>query len=989
MEPLIVFDGGYDPDDRKLPTILQRMSDRRDNVLLVCRTDHGTVPPILAVETFRQVLVEFGIKHVTCDFEADDDIGVLANDLDCPVMSNDSDFFVYDLKAGFIPLDYINLTLCVHNTDTDVDYTCTKDKELNKNEYMYIPVKFYHRDTFVKLVGNKEAFVIPLLATLLGNDYLYASNLQGFYSTLTMPTTRLRYNYSPKTQCRLAALIEWLSDKSDLDSCVELVVAQLKADRRNMIRREIYNSVKSYINTNKHASTHLKSFLDARYTNDENTPTEACNQSVCDYFGNKLPNWVLQRLRMHEVHPMLQNIAVLHRVFLLCQVEILKEISTYRCSEFLRHVTYGIIFQPDLSADTKDNRRNCVQEYDREGKNTKKFYVRPAESIPCYGKLPSLGDVPKMSVEDRQYLLLCSLGVSLEGRSLPCKGRSECRSESLHDSCKDSDLHSELESCKESGAQSGLVSCNESGVQTDQKSCKESGVQSELESCKESGVLSDLKSCKESGVQPDLKSCKESGVKSDLESCKESGVKSDLESCKESGVQSDLESCKESGIQSDLESCKESGVQSDLESCKESGVQSDLISCNDSDVQSDLKLCKESGVKSDLESCKESGVQSDLESCKESGIQSDLESCKESGVQSDLESCKESGVQSDLISCNDSDVQSDLKLCKDSGVQSDLKLCKDSGVQSDLKLCKDSGVQSDLKLCKDSGVQSDLKLCKDSGLQSDHSSKDLDLDSDLFLLVGTTSFWINNANPQVTAAHLDSLIVSLIVIHVKVLKWIDQRKLLGFDFQKPRLYCHITEAFHKSSDKQIQKLEKNLEKYFVKPNHSHKNPRDNAVVHGFAQLQACMQDVIRLNQLLLCPFAPINPSFIINSTFMYNLCREIDVRLEPDLFIVDVLGKKSPLCLLFLKLKERVLSLCKDECFHEKSCQKKKKKNPTKKEKTKVKKDNLPKETKATEKTDEETAANTATEKKDKKARLKTKINCSVTNRFAMLDISD
>ena len=118
-------------------------------------------------------------------------------------------------------------------------------------------------------------------------------------------------------------------------------------------------------------------------------------------------------------------------------------------------------------------------------------------------------------------------------------------------------------------------------------------------------------------------------------------------------------------------------------------------------------------------------------------------------------------------------------------------------------------------------------------------------------------------------------------------------------------------------------------------------------------------------------------------------CREIDVRLEPDLFIVDMLGKKTPLCLLFLELKERVLSLCKDDCFHEKSCQKKKKKNPTKKEKSKVKKDTLPKETKATEKTDEETAAHTATEKKEKKAKLKTKINCSVTNRFAMLDISD
>ena len=725
VEPLVVLDGGYDPDNRKLPEILRRMSERRDNVERVCLGEDKMVFPILAVEIFIQILGELGIKHVTVDFDADDVTGVLANDLDCPVISNDSDFFVYDLKAGFIPLNYINLTLRVHNIGTGVDRECTKNKKLNQSEYMYIPVMFYQREEFAKMIGNKEAFVIPLLATLQGNDYLFESNLRAFYARLKMPSFhRFKYSAYPKIHGRLAAMIEWLSDKSDLNYCVDFVVARLRKDQKIKIRIDILKSVESYSKTDKHVPAHLKSFLNTNDVNDEKQQTNACYQTTCDYYGNMLPDWILEGLMKHELQPMIQNIAVLHTVVHRCQVEILSEISTYRCSEFLRQVTYGIVFQSDLNTDTKGNRNNSVQEYDRVQKTSTEFFVKPVESIACFGKLPFLHDVPKMSVDDRQCLLLCTLNMSKEGKSLP--------------------------------------------------------------------------------LYPDT--------------------------YEDSNIASDLDSYQDSGLQSALYSCKDPSEQSELYSFKDLDAHTNLQSSSDTDQQPD-QTGQDLGM----------------------AIQSDQS--------------YNAGLYSDQTS-NDSTQYSDQQSGKVLDLQSN-------------------------------------QVCKDP-------------DPDLLLLLGTISYWINHANPKVTAAHVDSLLVSLIILHVKILQWLEERNVQGLDLQKPRLYHQITEAFTASSDKQIQNLLKNLEKYFEEPNHSYKNPRANDVVHGFAQLQACIQDVICLNQLLMCTFSPINPAFVINSTFMYNLCREIDVHPNAVSYIVEMLDESSPLSRLFLRLKEKILSLCKDGRFKEK-----------------------------------------------------------------------
>ena len=59
----------------------------------------------LAILVFIKVLKSLKFEYYMADGEADRDIAVLANHHNCPVLSSDSDFFIFNLKAGLICFD--------------------------------------------------------------------------------------------------------------------------------------------------------------------------------------------------------------------------------------------------------------------------------------------------------------------------------------------------------------------------------------------------------------------------------------------------------------------------------------------------------------------------------------------------------------------------------------------------------------------------------------------------------------------------------------------------------------------------------------------------------------------------------------------------------------------------------------------------------------------------------------------------------------------
>lgn len=685
VEPYVLFDGGYDPNDRKLGTVLDRMNDRRKKVSLICAKGRGCVLPVLAYETFRQVLVELKIPHVACVYEADREIAVLAKRWNCPVLSNDSDFFVYQLSGGFIPLDYINLTLCVCHTKTGKACILGRNGKPAENEFIYIPVMFYNCQRFITQFNeNCAEFVLPLFATVMGNDYVEFSVLYGFYSQLQVSKNPSKKSFKVKAQGRQQSILYWLDYVKSEDDAIQQVLATVAMKKRDSVKEILLNSINDYKNIDNFALFDVEEFLTGYDTVSDD---QLCSTSdkllphLRDYYDNKLPFWFGAKLRSCEINgSFLQNASVVHRIMFNCQIEILREPSTYACSRDIRACIYGIIFgTADLSNEL--NRHNCVEEYDRYGINTKKFYVKPVRSLPNISHFPSIGDISSLLVEDRKNILYAALGMPL------------------------------------------------------------------------------------SNVMPEY-------------------------------------------------------------------------------------------------------------------------------------------------------------------------------------------------------------------LQDDSSA----------VLALTMNVWIRNAQPKVSENHLNSLIMCIIILHIKALDWVNMKKSQGLIPLVPDLYSDIVTAYESMEEDKVTFLMKRMEKYFVRPDQSKKNPRQNKIIHGFSQYQCCYVDTLYLNQVLKLPVCIPSPSVILNNTFVYNLCCDLDIRPHADLYLADMLTRGSTLLKVFTGLKNVVVSLCNNDKFEfDKQIK------VIGQGQSKVKSKNKPKGKKkkaaevATEQSDNDNS------KSDDSSEVKpiSFANCDVSNKFALLDLSD
>ena len=105
IEPYVVLDGACPGD--KFQTSLDRANARLSK--LVESGESAKILPLHAPEVFCSAVKRLKIPHVMCDFEADHQVAALANEWHCPVLTSDSDFFIFNVEAGVILMDFIEL----------------------------------------------------------------------------------------------------------------------------------------------------------------------------------------------------------------------------------------------------------------------------------------------------------------------------------------------------------------------------------------------------------------------------------------------------------------------------------------------------------------------------------------------------------------------------------------------------------------------------------------------------------------------------------------------------------------------------------------------------------------------------------------------------------------------------------------------------------------------------------------------------------------
>ena len=388
VEPYVVFDGGYDKDERKLPTVLQRRQQRILDVKKFCSGTYESakVLPILALETFQHVLEELDIPHVSCQFEADREIAVLAYKWRCPVLSNDSDFFVYNLEGGVIPLEYMNLTLCTCDMKTGETLVLESSDVLSNNQFKCIPVKLYHYSRFSeKYPQNVRHLVLPVFASLLGNDYVEARQLSSFYSHVVLPCgQKLKFKIVEKDSYRMRTSLHWLDTIQPKKNMFDGVLEYIPEDIRQEVGIKLDRSLNDYCDINNFASIDLEQFFKCYDVPKLERNLESfVFPELREFYHKSIPEWIVSALRRCKMNHKIQNAIVLHRVIQYCQIELLSERSTYQSSRRIREVMYGLFFPQQTSdlAEEKRPKESGIVEHDRNRKNMKKFCVLPDREI--------------------------------------------------------------------------------------------------------------------------------------------------------------------------------------------------------------------------------------------------------------------------------------------------------------------------------------------------------------------------------------------------------------------------------------------------------------------------------------------------------------------------------------------------------------------------------------------------------------------------------
>lgn len=354
--PVVIFDGAY--EQRKIETVMSRMSQRIEKYAQPLKT--CDCMPYFGSDIFFDILNDMDIPHINCDFEADAEIVALAKLLNCPVISRDSDFYVNTVP--YIPLDMITLDL--------------------KSTEKVINCRLYKVEKLLKEFGGLNVKYLPLVAALLGNDYIRPDTF----------CTLLRLN--PGTfNCglKLNRIIGWLKKQKNLNSAIDNMTYDLSRSR-DYITKQIKIIVQDYecINS-KYLPFILQYKMMSGYQHCLKTYLKKNERTI-------LPHWLEQNYRRGTVNSEVMTIITLKKIFFKVQLENYEKPPYYEVSFKILERIFGILFGKNDSISTF-GRKN--------GLNIGQYKIKPYITSPY---IP-LADLNKTDLEYRKNIILNLIGL--------------------------------------------------------------------------------------------------------------------------------------------------------------------------------------------------------------------------------------------------------------------------------------------------------------------------------------------------------------------------------------------------------------------------------------------------------------------------------------------------------------------------------------------------------------------------------------------------
>ncbi|XP_023265364.1 protein asteroid homolog 1-like isoform X1 [Seriola lalandi dorsalis] len=377
ISPYVVLDGGTDSTDKKLDTLLERAESRikkAHQAAVEGRKQH--ILPLLTKMVFKQTLARLEVPVAQCYGEADQQIAALANEWKCPVLSNDSDFYIFDLPAGLLPISHFKWEAVEQS-----------------GSQRYIPCKSYKTSSFC-IVFNVQPELLPTLAALAGNDYVKLKRMETPINWAQFATA------GSETQSRLEGLLCWLKGFTTPEEALEAAVG-LMGELNTKRKAEVKNSLNLGMEEYKLPPSYLSRF----FIHGIAPPLPVVEKVFCAVLlqvAVPIPDWIQLPLMQARLTADVLDVLQLQRMSLSVCVDHKDTPTANLTSRPLRQVMYGLLLGGGTALQ--------VEERDREGLQMK-FNLVPPVFRGVTQRLV-LNSLNKAELSERLQLLLDTLQVT-------------------------------------------------------------------------------------------------------------------------------------------------------------------------------------------------------------------------------------------------------------------------------------------------------------------------------------------------------------------------------------------------------------------------------------------------------------------------------------------------------------------------------------------------------------------------------------------------
>ena len=217
-------------------------------------------------------------------------------------MGNDSDFYIFNIKCGYIPFQ-------------DYNFSGTN-----------ITVRRFNHSGFTKHLGI-DSSMTPLLASLIGNDYVSDGMLRPFAVHIEKLVGSSRLDPGGR-KCKVPTIARFLSKYKSVSEAIDDVIGLYSNDKLEF-EKVLHLSIEEY--QMKHSN--LIGYFDSGHL--------SCTMRT--YEGHLLPEWIVKLFREGSIPSEGLSCLCNRKVFLRTQCEDLSLPSAQECAQDLRWYYYALV----------------------------------------------------------------------------------------------------------------------------------------------------------------------------------------------------------------------------------------------------------------------------------------------------------------------------------------------------------------------------------------------------------------------------------------------------------------------------------------------------------------------------------------------------------------------------------------------------------------------------------------------------------------------